>query len=1336
MEQKKVIALLLGLLSILCLRGNGLEQYEFDYKLSVISVNDGLPQQTVTSIIEDNYGFFWFGTFDGLCRYDGLGFRTYHHIPEQESSISNNRILSLLLDSSGCIWIGTEGNNALNRYDWNTDGFEQFTAKGVRDIRALCEGPDKTLWIGCATGIYRGIWEGDAEKPTLSIEPAGPESLRGRPIRQLFFDGNGELWTIVENTIVSIGRDAVSRVHSLPRTGRIETLYADSRNNIFVCTRDSLYVKYNHSSEFQTVDLSGIAEMFSRNRVIHTLTELRERIYLVGTESDGMFLMQLGDNGSCICARTQIDAGFFDNNLLRLFYKDRNDCLWIGSGHNGVAHIDLQAKKFRRWELPDGSRRNFVRTLFRDSRSRMWIGIKLGGVYLEENGSYRKMEVDPRQDFNAIVEDRRGNIWICANCYVYVYHDGRMYDLKDLPGVPDDIYVHISHANAICEDSFGAIWIGGVGKTVRLADPFGTAPGKGGYRYYDAAFTRDLFCMYNESESNRIWCGSRSKGLYVIDPDEEGTVRHVSRIDVYGDRIKSDHIWSICGTGPGVVWVGTDAGLNKISIIDGDTTVTNIAASPKVAHGKIMAVTRDRQGDLWLNTSQGLIRYAPETGTYNEYYYADGLCSNTMTEAACVDSRGMIYIGTIDGINYFDPAQISNDVRTSAPLLVGLKVNNVPVRPSSKSRLLQRNIIATRHLVFGHRENNFSFEFIAPYYRNPERTRYAYKMEGADEQWIEVSGAHREATYSRLRAGNYRFMLRAANPDGVWDDTVQSIDITVRPAPWNTWWAYLLYILAAGGITATILRYYWLQYKFKNDARIEHIQREHEKILHDLKLKFHTNISHEIKTALTLIKSPLDEIDPKEMGSAKSRTRIDIIRRNVDYLNSLVQQFLDLRRIDKEALPLCVMRDDAVAIAIEVYTRFREAAELKQIDFLLDCEIASIRGWFDRDKLVKIISNLVSNALKFTPEGGAVSLIIDRTGDSLVVIVQDSGEGIDSGRLKDIFNRFYQGANHENTGTGIGLALVSRLTELHRGKIDVTSRPDEGSTFTLTIPCNREAYEDLLDGEARPEEIAPDENAATAAVEPPESKPMVMIVDDNSDMREYLSLDLRDHYNLICAEDAESGIEKALKYIPDLIILDVMLPGRSGLEVCAQLKANQLTCHIPVVILSAKGERSDIAKGYECGAEDYLQKPFSNKLLLWKIGNIIKYRRNAQNSGERTDAGVETEDRLVVRIREIIASNYHNSEFRINDVCSMLCMSHTQLYRKLKAVSDKTFSDMLRDYRMKEACDLLLHGNYNCSEVMYRVGISSNSYFTKTFREYFGITPSDMIKKRPSLNNR
>ena len=658
-------------------------------------------------------------------------------------------------------------------------------------------------------------------------------------------------------------------------------------------------------------------------------------------------------------------------------------------------------------------------------------------------------------------------------------------------------------------------------------------------------------------------------------------------------------------------------------------------------------------------------------------------------------------------------------------------IYNKSVKPNQKinsSVPLKCNIIDADQIDISYLNNNFSFEFIAPNYTSPNKIYYAYKLEGVDEDWVYTSSDNRIASYNNLDAGKYKFHVKATEINGIWDTDERCIELTVGEAPWNTWWAYLLYLIFVVMIILLVLKYYFTQYKLKRDLQIEHIQREHEQVLSETKLQFHANISHEIRTSLSLIITPLNDII-NDIGGTVNTTKLGIMRRNIEHLNNLVSQFLDLQKIDEGVVPLCVKETNISLLLEDICERFRPVAVNQQIEFHLVCESSDMIGYLDEDKVVKIIGNLVSNAIKFNSKGGRVTVFAAQVNDKIEFAVEDTGWGISPDDITRIFERYYQ----KNQGMGIGLSLVNQLVRLHKGSISVKSDPDGGQTlFTVRIPVSKEYYDD--------KELIKKENISPITREQindnkQESKATIIIVEDNLDMSTYLTVCLAERFNVICKNNVDDAIDEIIQFIPDLILLDIVLEGnKTGYDLCNAVKSNMMTNHIPILMLSAKDTPQDIALGYDCGAEDYILKPFSMEILIQKINNIIKYRKNSLmeydsgNEIENTDynkGGNQFYEKLI----GLIHDNISNSEFGITNICEELNISRTQLYRKVKAVTDIPISTLIRNLRMEKAYELFKNNDYTVSEVMYQVGINSNSYFTKTFKEYFNILPSEFIKQ-------
>jgi len=1291
-------------------------------RLHVISVNEGLPQQAVTSIVQDKNGFVWMGTYDGLCKYDGTNYKNYYHINNDTTSLSNNRILAILEDSKGNLIVGTEGTSCVNFYNKDTDNFHVPTDIKWKNCRSLIEDNNHKIWVGTSDGLY--LLHIDSLHKVVH-EKTKIESLWHTTIKRILLSPDRScIWILTNNKIYHLDTDQnIKGCYENQLIKQARDIYCDSSSQLFILHDEGIYL----------ID-EGTVVKTNVSTPLTAIKELKRGIYIAGTENSGIRILESHQKGSFKIRKTTDlnNSTFFQSNLIRNFFIDRSNCLWIGSGHNGVAIVDLSPLPFHKLLMPKEEIRPLVRVITKDSSDNLWIGIKLGGLYMLKDGVYTKFPIDSKQNFNAIMEDSKKNIWILTNKNVYIYKGKKLYNLNEISGIPTDIYNKILAASVIIEDDQGTIWIGGTGKLARIRGLFTSSVS---VHYFNAPYTQDIFCL-GKDKLGRIWLGSRSKGIFVITLNIFSDIIKYQSINTTNSSIKSNHIWDICFSKNGnYVWVATDSGINSFDCSSLEANVISVAPHEKLINHKILSVIEVSDHSIWLNTSQGLLHYNPETGHYREYYYSDGLCSNCLTEAGYLAADGTLYIGSINGINYFNPLDIK-DIRNDAQIqTIRFMIYNKSVKPNQKinsSVPLKCNIIDADQIDISYLNNNFSFEFIAPNYTSPNKIYYAYKLEGVDEDWVYTSSDNRIASYNNLDAGKYKFHVKATEINGIWNTDERCIELTVGEAPWNTWWAYLLYLIFVVMIILLVLKYYFTQYKLKRDLQIEHIQREHEQVLSETKLQFHANISHEIRTSLSLIITPLNDII-NDIGGTVNTTKLGIMRRNIEHLNNLVSQFLDLQKIDEGVVPLCVKETNISLLLEDICERFRPVAENQQIEFHLVCESSDMIGYLDEDKVVKIIGNLVSNAIKFNSKGGRVTVFAAQVNDKIEFAVEDTGWGISPDDITRIFERYYQNNRQKNQGMGIGLSLVNQLVRLHKGSISVKSDPDGGQTlFTVRIPVSKEYYDD--------KELIKKENISPITREQindnkQESKATIIIVEDNLDMSTYLTVCLAERFNVICKNNVDDAIDEIIQFIPDLILLDIVLEGnKTGYDLCNAVKSNMMTNHIPILMLSAKDTPQDIALGYDCGAEDYILKPFSMEILIQKINNIIKYRKNSLmeydsgNEIENTDynkGGNQFYEKLI----GLIHDNISNSEFGITNICEELNISRTQLYRKVKAVTDIPISTLIRNLRMEKAYELFKNNDYTVSEVMYQVGINSNSYFTKTFKEYFNILPSEFIKQ-------
>lgn len=1302
--------------------GQAANMEAFSSRLHVISVNEGLPQQAVTSIVQDKSGFVWIGTYDGLCKYDGTNYKNYYHINNDVTSLSNNRILSILEDSKGNLFIGTEGISCVNLYNKDADNFYAVADIKWKNCRSLIEDGEHKIWVGTSDGLY--LLHIDSLH-TVTYEKTKIKKLGHSSIKRILLSPDkSDIWILTNNEIYHLDADQnIKECYENRMIQQVRDIYCDSSSQLFILHDEGIYM----------IDEGELVKT-NVNAPLTTIKELKSGIYIAGTENSGVRILESQKKGVFTIGKAEAfnNNTFFHSNLIRNFFIDRSNCLWIGSGHNGLAIIDLDPLPFHKLVMPKEEIHPLVRVITKDSSDNLWIGIKLGGLYMLKDGIYTKFPIDVKQNFNDIMEDSQKNVWILTNKNVYIYKGKKLYNLKDISGIPSDIYDNILAASVIIEDEQGTIWIGGTGKLARIKGLFTSSVS---VYYFNASYTQDIFC-WGKDKLGRIWLGSRSKGIFIITLNIFSDIIKFQSINTANSPIKSNHIWDICfSKNSNTVWIATDSGLNSFDCLSLEADVVPITPHEKLINRKILSVIEDSDHSIWLNTSQGLLHYNSETGYYREYYYSDGLCSNCLTEAGYLAADGTLYIGSIDGINYFTPLDIK-DIRNDAQIqIINFMIYNKPVKPNQEvnsSVPLKSNIIDADRIDISYLNNNFSFEFIAPNYISPDKIYYAYKLEGIDEDWVYTSSDNRIANYNNIESGRYKFYVKATKINGIWDTEERCIELTVGKAPWNTWWAYLLYLIFVIMIILVILKYSFTQYKLEKDLQIEHIQREHEQILNETKLQFHANISHEIRTSLALIITPLNDII-SDIGGMVNATKLGIMHKNIEHLNNLVSQFLDLHKIDEGAVSLNVKETNISLLLEDICTRFRPVAANQQIDFNLVCESSDIIGYLDEDKIVKIIGNLVSNAIKFSSKGGRVTVFVALVDDKIEFAVEDTGCGISPDDITRIFERYYQNKRQENQGVGIGLSLVNQLVKLHKGNISVKSNPDGGQTlFTVRIPISKEYYEDRE--LVKKESILPVVRGQITDSKQ-ESKATIVIVEDNLDMSAYLTVCLSEKFNIICKNNVDDAINEIIQLIPDLILLDIVLEGdKTGYDLCEVVKSNMMTNHIPILMLSAKDTPQDIALGYDCGAEDYILKPFSMEILTQKINNIIKYRKNnlieydSNNEIEITSSN-KGGNQFYEKLVDLIRNNVSNSDFGITNICDELNISRTQLYRKVKAVTDIPISTLIRNLRMEKAYELLKNNDCTVSEVMYQVGINSNSYFTKTFKEYFNMLPSEFIKQ-------
>ena len=1325
--------------------------FSFKYRLEILSMNQGLSQHDISSIVQDRYGFIWIATYDGLLRYDGYTFKTYRFDDADPNSISDNRILTIYLDSAKNLWIGTEGGG-LNLYNYNQEDFTRFKLSENpldNNIYSIYEDNKHDLWAGTGCGVYKLNYSLQNKK--LQITPIVSNFEEMINVRSMYRNSKNEmilgttigLYTLNLNNILSSSSDSHNLPQKLPDiTSSIFAIETLDDKHLLLGGYEGLFLYHRDTHQIEKILTS--CQQLER---IHAIKKQKEDTFLIGTENSGILTLTYQDQNYKIEKLATDQNEYLEKSIIKAIFIDNMQNLWIGTGTNGVGRLNLLSPHFYRLfdsEKEDG---NFIRAFYKDKANRIWIQIKQQSLFYINGEQERPIPVTLPQIANSITEDHEGNIWVSTTDNIYMLE--QKYNFQHPRTVIPAQTSHkekITNIRGIQSDNKGNIWAGYRNGLILIKN---TEQPKFEIKIYNKFNLKNsqinINNLYFEKGTQHLWACTRDFGLFMFELDEDSNITNQIRFylsDNRNEQINSNHVWAVTQSSSKKIWIGTDAGLNSIAFSNGKIQIKSFNHISQLKNIKILSIVEDTNNVLWLATSKGIIKFTPATNEVNQFYYKDGLSNNSLMETSQIDDKGTIYFASINGITYFHPEEITRNPIKPQVLITQLQVFNKKVEIGKKKNgriLLPKSILETSKITLKYNENNFTINYVGIHFNNPQSNKFAHQLVGYDKDWIYGGAESRSASYNNLSPGKYQLRIKASNSDQVWADEYRTLDIEILAAPWASWWAYLTYILLGVTIIYIIIIYYKRQEKLKYKLHIEQLERIHDKEMNDNRLKFHTNIAQEIKTPLTLISAPLQELGKYPITDGFISSRIQIIQQSTNRLSNLINQFLDLRKIDKEALPLSVQNTNIACLFETILESFRPLAEQKGINFQQFSDSSEIQGWIDKDKVSKIINNLLSNAIKFTQKGHQITVFIAKEEDYIFFTVEDSGCGITGQDLPHIFERFYQCGPQQSSGTGIGLSLVYELIQLHHGKISVTSTIEVGTTFTVSIPIAQHYYKEKeLCQSQMQEERQLEISSEEAPVPLSTSKQIILVIEDDYDMRKYLHQYLSPHFEVLAEDNAFSGYETALKYIPNLIITDIMMPGMNGLELCNKLKNDFHTSHIPIIILTAKAEEEDLLRGYQSGAEIYITKPFNPDSLILQIRNMISLKKhqerdtlnmNNDDTNESKDYIVldEREQKFINKLNDWLELHLEETDYNIEDICKEIGTSRMQLHRKLTALLGQSASEFIRCYKMKRAKELLESGNFNVSEVVYKTGFKNNSHFTKTFKKTYGYLPSELL---------
>jgi signal transduction histidine kinase/ligand-binding sensor domain-containing protein/DNA-binding response OmpR family regulator len=1388
-----------SLLLFLCFTTLGnLQLYgqQHEVRFQHISIEDGLSHSLVNAVYQDSRGFLWVSTGNGLNCYDGLSFKIYKSNSSLQGGISHNTINLVYEDRKGNLWVGT-ANGGLNRYVRETDKFLNcynnpsfFASICDKSITALYESIEGTLWVGTSKGLFYFDKAKNAFAP--AEEPGGNLFLANASVTSFAEDKGGNVligtlnYGLLRYNHQSKHIEAIGHMKSEPVT----SLLIDNSGRLWIGTLTSgLYQTLLNQASVEVLaqfSINSGDELALESNHITCLMQDGNGYTWIGTPG-GLHRYSERTNTMLHLQNAANDPTSLSNNYVTCIFEDRSHILWVGTFKGGLNKNNQESKKFVHYKnIPSDQHsidENLVYAIFEDSYGRVWIGGANGCLDLLDRNTHifthlgRQVSFQRainNQTISAINEDADRHVWVgTSGSGIFrimgsELNSERTNQFRPVPiKGPDNLAT--SQVKTICRDNNNSMWIATLDEGLFHWDySTGEIKQYAANRLQPYSLASNALWVIYKDYAGDLWTGSDNTGLYRIyrrDWDEEKFINY-RKNPTNPNSIISNSIRVIYEDFAGILWLGTEGGLVKVERNSGiPHTFSNLTENNGLCNNTIFGIVEDNHRNLWISTDNGLSRFNPQSGKFKNYTITDGLQSNEFNAGAYFKCRnGEIFFGGINGLTAFFPDSISDNPTQPIVEITGFKLFNEPV-PVGKSldgqEILRKSIGETDTLVLSYRDNVFSFEFIALHFAAPDKNKYAYVMEGFNDKPVYTDSRNRTATFTNLKPGKYIFRVIASNSDEVWNIPGRELLVIITPPIWQTWYAYLLYLLCI----SLIIRYSYKRFVRLNhrrtQLRLERLETQKRHEVDQLKIRFFSNISHEFRTPLTLILGPLEKLlgYAGEMPVNDRKFQYQIMQRNAQRLLRLINQLLDFQKLDSGEMKLQFAEHDLLTFIRGIMASFASLSERKEIKFQLASEREHLNLWFDADKLEKAIFNILSNAFKFTPDKGQIkisvklntSLVSSRYPEGFVEIeIKDNGTGIPAEDMPYIFDRFYQSRGTRQTmqdSSGIGLALTKELVSLHKGEITVESVPSQGSSFTIKLPLgNTHFSEGQIISETTVMEWTPNEHVFDdkISIQVTENEKLqanknisILLVEDNSDMRAFIKDNMDEAYEIYEAIDGEEGWQKAIELNPEIIVSDVMMPKMDGFELCTMLKNDHRTSHIPVILLTARSSDEFMIQGLKTGADDYISKPFNFNILQIKIDNLVDSRRKlrerfkSDNRVQPRDITVTTADeKFLQKAMALIEENMSNPEFDVEKFGDSMGVSRMQLYRKLMALTNLSANQFIRTMRLKRAAQYLEKDpSVTISEVMYQVGFSNRSYFTACFQEMFQVTPKEYAAK-------
>jgi signal transduction histidine kinase/ligand-binding sensor domain-containing protein/DNA-binding response OmpR family regulator len=1232
-----------------------------------LGIVQGLSNNYVLSISQDSEGLIWLATEDGLNRFNGKSFKVFR---KSEGGISANELNKVFADESG-VWIATQRAGLLcldpksetfRKYVHDAQDPESLMTNDVTDISPSSQG---FLWIAT---YHRGVAHMDKTKGTFSplqIENLPEDktwAVREDPKGYLYIGHASQGLSIVRLKDKSVTR--IQQSQGLPGN-TVRAIFIDHLGHVWIGTNEGLALFRN-----------GEIKAYKGLGQVYSIGQLADGRLWIATEKSGLHFLDLRQNLDPTKIKFE-SVKELEGKSIRTVLQDKFQNLWVGSYGNGVyflPHRKAYFKNYRPQKYPTAW------GLAIDENNRLWAGTDGGGIDVL---GVKNIQLPDNAVISAF-RDRLGQIWIGTfkgGAYSFSSQGQKLSHLE-VAGVNKDI-------RCFFEDQSGQLWIGT--SSGLLHHKSNTL-----YTTENSGLSSNLVRAGLQDRKGNYWIGTFGDGLLVLDAKMQRVKEY--RTDM---GFPSNTVNHLLEDRKGNIWVASGEGLVRFSP-NGDMKVYQ----ESLHNQHIRAIVEDEAGDIWFSTIAGISKYVRNSEKIINYWGHEGMPKGDfMSGSVAQDANGFLYFGSQEGVCYFHPSQVPAVLPARKPVFTDFNVYDNLAQNRQKIIPLQNEV------TLSHNENTFTVGFNTLDFAQEGVTEYAYSLEGLNEQWYNTEG-ETYVTFRNLSPGDYTLRIKSGIKDQGWGEDYATMEIRIQPPFWASWWAKLLYLGLAATIIVYVLRFYARKMELENSLLIEKRDHQKDQELHLERIRFFTNITHELRTPLTLILGPLEDLLKEKTLSEAHKSKVSVIHKSSLRLLALINQILDFQKTQSQLRKLNLIPGDLSLAVYEIGKKYQELNRNEEILFELQVPEWNEKIYFDEEVLHIVLENLLSNAFKYTQKG-EIRLQLQKEKDTWVKIqVSDTGKGIPPASLDKIFERYYQVEEDSKvSGTGIGLALVKSLVELHLGKIEVSSELGKGTTFTVYLP-----YKTPVKNEEKSSD-----------------KPQILVVEDHSDLRDYIAETLKEKFQVIVASNGQEGLRLAKEHMPDLIITDLMMPVMDGMSLSRKLREDINTSHIPIVLLTAKDSTDDRIKGYELGIASYLTKPFSAQLVISRIENLLEAQRKLvkeiKETGETTPTLSAIDKEFLSKVKQRIEANLEMEKLDVEFLAAGMHMSHSTLYRKIKALTGGSVNEFIRKVKMQKAAEYLSTGEFTVSEVAFKVGISSMLYFRQCFKEEFGTNPSEFIKK-------